>query len=673
MDLFRPARARAGTAVFLAVLQLSVTALGDPAQVAGPTVHAPPANPPTGLRDAGDSVSRPELALSAAGNYSIGDPTDEEQLYVEFINRARANPPAEALRMVNSQDPDIQSAYKFFGVDLNKVVSDFQSIAAAPPLSIQPSLTTAARTHSLDMFQNEFQGHNGTDGKDLGARITATGYPWQTYGENVFSYAENVWHGHVGFDVDWGNGPGGVQSPPGHRNTIHNAAYREIGVGVILGTKGSVGPQLVTQEFGSARNAKPFVTGVVYYDLNANQFYDPGEGIGGVTVSVSGTATKGITARSGGYSVPVSINGAFNVTFDIPGLAPVQKSVTIAGLANSKIDHAPTYSAPVLGGSSVAFVGQDNRYAFSPVGGATAYQWRTFQRLPWTDPEGAETGLGRFKAATTAGYDPISSTTRQAGTRSFHLVMPKGENQYLTTALPIRLGTAGLLSFWSRLGWAAPTQVARAQVSADAGASWTDVWTRTGTGNQGERNFSRQTASLAAFAGQTVQLRFGYTFASGSYFNQIDDTIGWCIDDISVADAEELTEEKIDTAPSGETFDFAPTVEGGFILQVRALIGDRQLPWGPAFSGTAEARTTLPVVVHLDSFVRSAANRWDIAFTVQLGTPTALEVQVAPEPDGPWTTDATTSVSSTGDIGKYAATVSTAVGATRRFYRISAK
>src|SRR5215208_4318672 len=37
--------------------------------------------------------------------YSIGQPTDEEQLYLEFINRARANPPAEGARLAATADP----------------------------------------------------------------------------------------------------------------------------------------------------------------------------------------------------------------------------------------------------------------------------------------------------------------------------------------------------------------------------------------------------------------------------------------------------------------------------------------------------------------------------------------------------------------------------------------
>ena len=38
--------------------------------------------------------------------YEIGDPTDEEQLFVELINRARADAAVEAQRLANTEDAE---------------------------------------------------------------------------------------------------------------------------------------------------------------------------------------------------------------------------------------------------------------------------------------------------------------------------------------------------------------------------------------------------------------------------------------------------------------------------------------------------------------------------------------------------------------------------------------
>src|SRR5262249_40375589 len=157
-------------------------------------------------------------------------------------------------------------------------------------------------------------------------------------------------YGHAGFNVDWGNGPGGMQSPPGHRENIANPSFREVGVGVVDGSNGTVGPQLVTQDFGTRQSATPLITGVVYYDFNSNSFYDLAEGIGGVTVDVSSSSYHAVTASSGGYAVPVPGNGTYTVTFIAPGLATNQQQVTVAGLQNVKLDYLPTYSPPVISG-----------------------------------------------------------------------------------------------------------------------------------------------------------------------------------------------------------------------------------------------------------------------------------------------------------------------------------
>jgi hypothetical protein len=163
-------------------------------------------------------------------------------------------------------------------------------------------------------------------------------------GENVYAYCKSVWYGHAGFEVDWGGSAltGGMQVPPGHRQNIHSPDFREVGIGVVLGSNGGssgVGPQLVTQDFGTVGGLPPLVTGVVYRDLNSNGFYDPGEGVGGVTVTVSNANSYAVTASAGGYSVPVPGNGNYTVTFSGGGVPTSQKNVAVAGGQNVKADY----------------------------------------------------------------------------------------------------------------------------------------------------------------------------------------------------------------------------------------------------------------------------------------------------------------------------------------------
>ena len=46
--------------------------------------------------------------------YSIGQPTDDEQYSVEFINRARKDPAKELELLINTKDPDVIGAYGLF-------------------------------------------------------------------------------------------------------------------------------------------------------------------------------------------------------------------------------------------------------------------------------------------------------------------------------------------------------------------------------------------------------------------------------------------------------------------------------------------------------------------------------------------------------------------------------
>jgi len=298
--------------------------------------------------------------------YSIGNPSDDAQQYLEYVNRARADAMVEANRLAGETDSDILSAYSFFNIDTQDIIDQFQWYVntgamdqVAQPLSFNADLNTAAELHTQDMFNNQFQGHNSSSsppapflpGYSLGQRVDAIGYNWTGLAENVFSNADSAAQGHAGFDVDWGNTTNtgdpdynpafagqGMQNPAGHRRTIHNDTFKEVGIGVVNGTNGSVGPQLVTQDFGNPGSAS-FVTGVVYDDLNSNNFYDIGEGKSGVRVDVDGSAFFAISSDSGGYSVPVDGDGLYDVTFSGGGFSDHATTANIVGGDNVKVDY----------------------------------------------------------------------------------------------------------------------------------------------------------------------------------------------------------------------------------------------------------------------------------------------------------------------------------------------
>ncbi|MFE7948169.1 CAP domain-containing protein [Streptomyces sp. NPDC057426] len=109
--------------------------------------------------------------------------------------------------------------------------------AGCGPLSANATLTRAAQGHSDDMAARDYFDHTNPDGDGPGERVTAAGYPWSTYGENIAmgqSTPEQVMD-------SWMNSPG-------HRANILNCDFKEIGVGVH-----NEGGPYWTQVFGARR------------------------------------------------------------------------------------------------------------------------------------------------------------------------------------------------------------------------------------------------------------------------------------------------------------------------------------------------------------------------------------------------------------------------------------
>ncbi|OQW88962.1 MAG: hypothetical protein BWK78_08080 [Thiotrichaceae bacterium IS1] len=134
--------------------------------------------------------------------------------------------------------------------------------------------------------------------------MQAQGYQGSGTGENIdgggASNAEDIFWSHWGFMVDCFNISGGYHNI-GHRLNILNTDSNEVGLGNFTNAEAN---GHITQDFGVAAS-RIFLVGVVYQDQNGNSFYDPGEGLGGVTVMPSEGEYYAVTSSSGGYAIPV--------------------------------------------------------------------------------------------------------------------------------------------------------------------------------------------------------------------------------------------------------------------------------------------------------------------------------------------------------------------------------
>ena len=68
--------------------------------------------------------------------YSHGDPTPEEQQMLEMVNRARANPTEEGIRLMDTDDARVQGAYSYFNINKTATKAAFTAYPQRPPLAL---------------------------------------------------------------------------------------------------------------------------------------------------------------------------------------------------------------------------------------------------------------------------------------------------------------------------------------------------------------------------------------------------------------------------------------------------------------------------------------------------------------------------------------------------------
>lgn len=272
-----------------------------------------------------ESLASSEVNATPGSIDLARQPTAQEVLVMELVNRARANPGAEAARLE---------------IGLNDGITGTQiSDTPKAPLAHNLLLIDASRKHSQWMLETDIFSHTGENNSSPHERMQAAGY--------VFS---GNWAS--GENIAWG----GTQAPtiiltsyaishheglfksPGHRVNILSTNYRELGVGQRQGYFTYEGKDylssMLTQNFARS-GAGFYLTGVIYEDKNNNAFYDVGEGLSGISITINSKTYPVYTA--GAYSIPL-VNGTYelSITGDALG-APVYYSVQINN-QNRKLD-----------------------------------------------------------------------------------------------------------------------------------------------------------------------------------------------------------------------------------------------------------------------------------------------------------------------------------------------
>ncbi|NNJ07404.1 sigma-70 family RNA polymerase sigma factor [Streptomyces sp. PKU-MA01144] len=243
--LDRARRRRRTTAVAAAVAAL-VAAGGTAHLLLGPdeseepasTVAAPAATERPTPSPSTTASASPSPSASASGSVSAS-PSPSVSASPSTVKPkpkpSTAKPRPTPTREAPAPEPELPSG------DAEQVVALVnaeRAKAGCGPVRSNDKLETAARRHSEDMAARGYFDHTSPDGTDPGDRITAAGYQWSTYGENIARGQQSP----SSVMTSWMNSPG-------HRANILNCSFKELGVGI---HDGSGGPWW-TQAFGTSR------------------------------------------------------------------------------------------------------------------------------------------------------------------------------------------------------------------------------------------------------------------------------------------------------------------------------------------------------------------------------------------------------------------------------------
>jgi uncharacterized protein YkwD len=268
-----------------------------------------PARPATGLRRVRLALEHLETRCVLSGV----QPTAAEQLFLERLNDARANPAA-------------------YGAAVN--LPAIFNVAPATPLALDSRLIQAAQQHSQDMNANNYFSHYDLAGHDPGWREAKAGYPWTDYGESIaagFTIPTDALRALI---TDAG------VADLGHR--LHllgmNNSDESVGVGIVLNGTGTYG-NYYTIDTGNTSDTRPFLTGVVFNDAAGTGKYEIGEALSGVTITVAGVGSVA-AFDTGGYSIHLN-PGTYAVTASGGQLgAPITQVVTV-GATNVRLNFTP--------------------------------------------------------------------------------------------------------------------------------------------------------------------------------------------------------------------------------------------------------------------------------------------------------------------------------------------
>ncbi|MFF3596572.1 CAP domain-containing protein [Kitasatospora indigofera] len=206
------------------------------AQLAEPQVPGAPTGSPTG--SPAPAAGQPSATPSAGAAPSTAAPAPSPTATAGTPQAAPATGTAARPTATASATPAPAKSSPAAGAPAGGKAAQFIDQVAAlvnteranhgcAPVAVNAKLQSAAQVHSDDMAARDYFDHADPEGHHADTRINATGYKWSRWGENIARGQQDA----AAVMEAWMNSPG-------HRANILNCDFKEIGVGVTLGSGG---------------------------------------------------------------------------------------------------------------------------------------------------------------------------------------------------------------------------------------------------------------------------------------------------------------------------------------------------------------------------------------------------------------------------------------------------
>lgn len=298
-----------------------------------------------------------------------------------------------------------------------------------------------------------------------------------------------------------------------------------------------------------------------------------------------------------------------SVTDDVPYV------VTVTGISGTGVPTSKTYTVrlfnPDVLGETVTVSGpatlpaSGQSYTFNAIGQADSYQVEVSRSNQSVWVEGAEDSPApQVAEAVSPGYSLRQTGLVRTGSKAFQLTYPSGvfSDQAFVIVRGMIPSANSRLRFYDRARFSTTTTTLSAQVSADGGGTWTQVFSRNGVGLSSalwDADWILRDIAVGAYAGQAIQVRFVLAANGAGVVQNVTSNHGFFIDDVTVTETTQLANPVVTSlAGTATSFTLDSTTAGGsltggtsYVLRVRPNVGTHWFGYGAMKTVTVQMPT----------------------------------------------------------------------------------